>query len=257
MKIIPQLITFAVIVVLGVVTYYYYDPFRELVDDVSRYSDMMPDESAVSASPEEAKKAIREVVVQSEATTYTAVDKPETGSIGKKEAPPEKPGTEAAITPSDDVAAKDKVSEPVTAEVDAQPRPIQDTKQTQEVVKKEAIALPEAAKDEQHKEEMTSEQQALAGITQARSAWQQGDYEAAVKRYTELMVQFPNHPDFAGELGNIYYYRGQTTLAVDAYSEAFHRLIRMKEFRRAWNVLSYIRRIDYVRAMQLEQSFIR
>ena len=97
--------------------------------------------------------------------------------------------------------------------------------------------------------------QALEGLAQARSAWQQGHAEQAIERYRKLMLQYPNHPDFAGELGNIYYAQGNRVQAVDAYAEAFQRLMRMQDYRRAWQLLAVVRKLDYRRAGQLERAF--
>lgn len=103
----------------------------------------------------------------------------------------------------------------------------------------------------------TPEEQALAGLTAARQAWQNGKTEESIRRYQALIRQFPNHPDFAGELGNIYFTQGNYQMALDAYSEAFGRLMRMEDYDRARRVLEMIRRMDYKRASYLEKYFRR
>ena len=99
----------------------------------------------------------------------------------------------------------------------------------------------------------TRKQQALAGLAAARAAWQQGDHDRAVKLYNQLIREYKNHPDFAGELGNIYFSRGQTELAVNAYSEAFLRLLRNNDFERAQHVLEIVYNIDRGQAASLRE----
>jgi len=98
-------------------------------------------------------------------------------------------------------------------------------------------------------------QKALEGLTRARAAWRLGNAELAISHYRQLMTQYPDHPDFASELGNIYYSRGDFSQAVDVYTETFQRLMRMHDYDKAWQILSVIRRKDYERARQLERAF--
>jgi tetratricopeptide (TPR) repeat protein len=100
---------------------------------------------------------------------------------------------------------------------------------------------------------VTRKQQALAGLAAARAAWQQGDHDQAVKLYDQLIREYKNHPDFAGELGNIYFSRGQMELAVNAYSEAFLRLLRNNDFERAQHVLGIVYNIDRGQAASLRE----
>jgi tetratricopeptide (TPR) repeat protein len=75
--------------------------------------------------------------------------------------------------------------------------------------------------------------------------------------YLELMQEFQNHPDFAGELGNIYFSKGQTELAVRAYSEAFFRLLKNNDHERAEQVLGIIYNIDQEQAALLNEYLTR
>jgi tetratricopeptide (TPR) repeat protein len=99
----------------------------------------------------------------------------------------------------------------------------------------------------------TRKQLALAGLAAARAAWQQGDHDRSVNLYNQLIREYKNHPDFAGELGNIYFSRGQTELAVNAYSEAFLRLLRNNDFERAQHVLGIVYNIDRGQAASLRE----
>lgn len=59
----------------------------------------------------------------------------------------------------------------------------------------------------------------------ARSAYHAGKPEA-IANYRALVAEFPNVPDLAGELGNIYYNAGWLQDAADQYYEAAQRHIR-------------------------------
>lgn len=96
-----------------------------------------------------------------------------------------------------------------------------------------------------------SRQQALFDLAVARTAWFRGNHDKAVMLYEQLLQEHRNHPDFAGELGNIYFSRGQIKLGLDAYSEAFLRLLRNNDLPRAEHVLSIVRNIDPERARLL------
>ncbi len=98
-------------------------------------------------------------------------------------------------------------------------------------------------------------QNALAGLVAARRAWHSGQPGQAIWQYQYLMREYGNHPDFAGELGNIYLSRGETRLAVDAYSEAVIRLLKNGDRPRAARTLNIIHNLDQERADILRQYF--
>ena len=98
-------------------------------------------------------------------------------------------------------------------------------------------------------------QNALAGLIAARQAWHSGQPGQAIWQYQYLMREYGNHPDFAGELGNIYLSRGETRLAVDAYSEAVIRLLKNGDRPRAARTLNIIHNLDQERADILRQYF--
>jgi hypothetical protein len=95
--------------------------------------------------------------------------------------------------------------------------------------------------------------EAQAGLALARSAWHQGNHDKAISLYWRLLREFSNHPDFAGELGNIYFSQGQTELAVNAYSEAFLRLLKNNDREGAMQVLRIVYNIDQEQAALLRE----
>jgi tetratricopeptide (TPR) repeat protein len=99
--------------------------------------------------------------------------------------------------------------------------------------------------------------QALSGLAAARNAWHQGNRDKAIGMYHALMQEFRNHPDFAGELGNIYFAQGQTEMAVKAYSEAYIRLLKNRDLERAEQLLGIIYHLDQEQAVFLNEYFNR
>lgn len=99
--------------------------------------------------------------------------------------------------------------------------------------------------------------QALTGLAAARAAWHQGNHDKAISMYLELMREFQNHPDFAGELGNIYFSRGDIDMAVKAYSEAYVRLLKNNDQERAEQVLGIVYNLDQEQAAMLRDYFNR
>ncbi|TNF98944.1 MAG: hypothetical protein EP297_06835 [Gammaproteobacteria bacterium] len=97
----------------------------------------------------------------------------------------------------------------------------------------------------------------LEELFNARDIWEQGDHDLAMKTYSELMMSYPGNPDFPGELGNIYFSKGLTDQAVDAYTEALNRLLEANDLRRAWSLYSAIKKIAPERAAQLEGQFLQ
>jgi len=59
----------------------------------------------------------------------------------------------------------------------------------------------------------------------ARQAYWNGNIETAITRYRSLLRNFPSQFEFAGELGNIYYSRGQYKQAAALYHRAGQQLI--------------------------------
>ena len=89
----------------------------------------------------------------------------------------------------------------------------------------------------------------------AREAWHEGRLADAIALYTELARRHPRHPDFAGELGNIYMAGGRTAEATDAYAEAVARLLRKNDVVRARQTLRTIYNLDPDRAAVLQRQY--
>jgi hypothetical protein len=67
----------------------------------------------------------------------------------------------------------------------------------------------------------------------ARAAVRSADYPAAERRYRALVERFPDDPDPAGELADLYRRQGRTEDAASAYIEAARRLVRSGQAARA------------------------
>lgn len=96
---------------------------------------------------------------------------------------------------------------------------------------------------------------ALTGLRTARQAWQEGHEQEAIDYYLYLMNEYRNHPDFAGELGNIYFSQGKIELAVNAYSEAVVRLMKNGDIERARKTHAIIHNLDQEQSAILQEYF--
>ncbi len=57
-------------------------------------------------------------------------------------------------------------------------------------------------------------------LSEARSAYWRGDFQAAIASYTTLLAQYPEDEGLNGELGNIYFMNGQNSEAATYYENA-------------------------------------
>jgi hypothetical protein len=71
-------------------------------------------------------------------------------------------------------------------------------------------------------------------LSEARNAARASDHAAAERRYRELWERFPDDPEPAGELADLYRRQGRTDDAATAYVEAARRLVRSGQAGRAW-----------------------
>jgi thioredoxin-like negative regulator of GroEL len=67
----------------------------------------------------------------------------------------------------------------------------------------------------------------------ARAAGRASDFATAERHYRELWERFPDDPDAAGELADLYRHRGRTADAEACYVEAARRLVRTGQAARA------------------------
>lgn len=91
-------------------------------------------------------------------------------------------------------------------------------------------------------------------LTVARTQYWNGDLEAAVKAYNELIRYYPNEPDFPGELGNIYYQQGKQDLAAQAYYKTALLLLQQREYERAGRLHEVLNALDKKLADELERQ---
>lgn len=91
-------------------------------------------------------------------------------------------------------------------------------------------------------------------LTEARTQYWNGDLEAAVKAYNELIRYYPNEPDFPGELGNIYYQQGKQDLAAQAYYKAALLLLQQREYERAERLYEVLNALNKKLADELERQ---
>jgi len=318
MKVVPQIITFLIIIAIGWYAYERHEAFHVLVNDIADYSGFTRQVS--HQTPEASQPQVTAPVagtVQSSAPKLSpeeASDKSEQLIAGETPEPPApKPAqeriiwpdeVESAITlhepprPEQPVISEEVIKElvppavpvvkplpesnpsvPVEAASPGEQLPPQapavtltetvDTPDIPVVPEPTNNTTPEARdpaveEDQRRGEdqepalpaaENSRKQQALTGLAAARVAWHEGDHDKSIMLYSQLAQEFQNHPDFAGELGNIYFSKGQTELAVNAYSEAFLRLLKNKDYSGAEQLLSVIYNIDQEQAALLREYF--
>jgi len=94
-------------------------------------------------------------------------------------------------------------------------------------------------------------------LTDARSAYIDSDFNAAIEKYKELIDLEGHEADFYGELGNVYYAMGNWSMAGEYYYEAALRLIEKGNT----SQLSYLHRViqglDAGRAEKLSQQITK
>ena len=106
-----------------------------------------------------------------------------------------------------------------------------------------------------------SSDQALAGVNdlwvQARAAYGRGDMAGALKHYLALSEQEADNPDVFGELGNVYYARGNFPEAGQAYYEAAIRLLELGQMGQVDYLVRVIEGLSPDNAAKLKQRLIR
>jgi len=317
MKVVPQIITFLVILAIGWFAYERHDAFRVLVDDIVDYSrltrevtrevaDVDQPAEVLSTDKIESAQSLETVVATTDPVAEEIKTKPEQTvtreTVEKESAPVEEAvvwpdevqplAVEKQSTEPEDLAvSKNKGIKPEVQVPESTVKPVPRTDEGQVMIKKETwpstegsspqqfvleepvaevppvnnneVVVQPSAKDTKPGNEVnpaeaapstgSRKQQALAGLAAARTAWHQGDHDRSVNLYNQLIREFKNHPDFPGELGNIYFSKGQMELAVNAYSEAFLRLLRNNDFERAQQVLGIVYNIDQEQAALLRE----
>jgi hypothetical protein len=320
MKVVPQIITFLVLIAIGWLAYDSHDAFRKLVDDIaditgiSRELVRTRDEQAAdrlalkNAERKSAEKAASSIATAAKTSKPERSDQvPEIASstvipqaegippqdkiVWPTDVPPAdaqpakrvvlKEKTEQAPTLTTDAkpegqakagaqttveqANVDESQQPVSPVIPAEPvneqvQPLAPEPGPAPILTQPVPDMVDATERGPAGQDMAIEDrknQALAGLAAARAAWHQGNHDRAISMYLELMSEFQNHPDFAGELGNIYFSKGEIDMAIKAYSEAYVRLLKNNDQERAEQVLGIVYNLDQEQAAMLRYYFNR
>ena len=267
MKVVPQIITLFIVTSVGWYFYERHDAFHALVVDVAVYAGLsqQPVMQAPSGISTTVTTGTPTPVEPTQMQTRQSAERATDLSLNQKTtlaepqqalvAPPVLP--QKQVSPATTAVAPESTSSPQSSTMPTELSAQQDASAPSEqpMLKSVDVLRSQAPQPVATDKVTDRKQQALNGLQAARAAWHQGDHDKAIQLYVQLMQEYNNHPDFAGELGNIYFTKGQTELAVKAYSEAFLRLIRNKDFTRAQQVLLIVYNIDQEQAAALKEYF--
>ncbi len=92
---------------------------------------------------------------------------------------------------------------------------------------------------------------------QARAAYGRGDLTSALQHYLTLSQQESDNPDVFGELGNVYYTRGNFAEAGQAYYEAAVRLLEQGQMGQMQYLVRVIEGLSPDNAEKLKQRLVR
>lgn len=159
------------------------------------------------------------------------------------------PGT-AASAPDHE---ENKSAAPVVAQAPASVAPV--TPPTQEAAPANVVA------DEDEVVATGSSDRDFVGIDdlwlQARAAYGRGDLASATQHYLALSEQESDNPDVYGELGNVYYARGNFPEAGEAYYEAAIRLMELGQMGQMQYLVRVIEGLSPDSAAKLKQRLMR
>lgn len=147
-------------------------------------------------------------------------------------------------------------NKPVTPEVAQAP----ETAEPVTASTQDSVAVSEVTEKDDEETKGSSDQDSV-GIDdlwrQARTAYGQGDLAAALQHYLTLSEQESDNPDVFGELGNVYYARGNLPEAGQAYYEAAVRLIELGQMRQINYLVRVIEGLSPDSATKLKQRLMR
>ena len=182
------------------------------------------------------------------------------------------------VTPTTDTqAAAETVAEPLieqaVASTDATEVVQQQNKQAAAVVAQAPAAVTPmipATQEAAPANEVVDEDEVLAkgssdqdfiGIDelwlQARAAYGRGDLATATQHYLALSEQQSDNPDVFGELGNVYYARGNFPQAGEAYYKAAIRLLELGQMGQMQYLVRVIEGLSPDNAAKLKQRLMR
>ena len=93
-------------------------------------------------------------------------------------------------------------------------------------------------------------------IIDARRAFYRRDYEASIAAYKQLIASEQDNFDAYGELGNVYFTRGETELAAEAYYQAASIMITQGHSQRAASLIGFLSTVDAEKAKQLGEQLV-
>jgi len=85
----------------------------------------------------------------------------------------------------------------------------------------------------------------------ARQSFHHRDFEKSISSYERLIAKTSNNYDAHGELGNVYFNRGEMKQAADSYFEAASILVRLGQTDRASSLLGMLSQMDSTKADEL------
>lgn len=129
-----------------------------------------------------------------------------------------------AASPPVESSAPQPIYQPAPS-VQAPARPEQPPRSLTESLSSPPVTRPGVVHEQSSRETLLSE---------ARNAARASDHATAERRYRELWERFPDDPEPAGELADLYRRQGRTDDAATAYVEAARRLVRSGQAGRAW-----------------------
>ena len=242
-RLLPEILVLLTLVAAGGFAYQNHPPFRDLVDDITRYSGLMdlppapvptvPAHNTPSSGGEQPGDKQPANRAPAPVTATTAPPAAATGNTTQA----------AAQARSENQTLPPAPARPVPPAPPARQTPPRPAAQTH---------APTNPPDLEMNRRYANADAALAA---ARQAWYAGRLRQATALYNRFTREYADRPEFAGELGNIYMAGSQTTAAVDAYTEAVIRLLRNGDITRARQTLAIIQNLDRARADTLRQQY--
>ena len=209
---------------------------------------------ALVAKIEDMTNGLREDVEEALESTDTAdevveeVAAEEATAVAEAETSVEEPAPVAEVeaeTVAEDAPAM-PAEEPVVQEV------------TEEQPSEPEVAQPEPVQEPVEASAQAAPQQhPLTLWQQARSAVWQGDLDAAVSRYQELIAIEPDNYDAYGEMGNVLLAQSKAEAAAEAYAMAARLIYRSGNREIAYRVADIVLQLDPRQAEGLRREFAR
>jgi hypothetical protein len=184
---------------------------------------------------------------------------PEVPVVASVDSLQQQPPVPTEDMPAEQEATADVTAPGVSAEPPAPAEDAQPAAGTQETAGAETVTpVPPAAitgttppaVDTPARPEATDKSYQL--LAMAREAFWMHNYEEAEKKYRDLIALEPDNPDGYGELGNMYFTRGNWQQAAEAYFNAGERLIQSGRLEQAEILVEVIRGLNGKQADELE-----